>query len=69
MEPMKRPLIVGHRPAGATEYHFRVFGRQESRFPPAELRTSLRGLAQWIAHGTAVPARERGAAAPLLRVL
>lgn len=66
---MKRPLIVGHRPAGATEYRFRVFGRQDSRFPPAELRASLHGLAQWIAHGSIAPSRDRDPAAPILRVL
>jgi len=66
---MKRPLITGHRPPGASEYHFRVFGREDSRFPPAELRTSLRGLAQWLAHGSVVPTREREDAAPHLQVL
>jgi hypothetical protein len=65
---MKRPLIVGHRPSGSSEYHVRVYGKGETRFPPAELRTTLRGLAQWLSHGDAAPA-EQDDSTPKLQVV
>jgi len=50
-ERMRRPLIVGVRPAGSELYRFRVFGNADCEFPPAEIHATLRGLAHWLSHG------------------
>ncbi len=45
---MRRPLMIGVRQAGATAYRFVIYGQPGSRFPPAQLETSLRGLGEWL---------------------
>jgi hypothetical protein len=66
-KPMtRRPLIVGIRPSGSPLYRFRVFGSGESELPPAELHTTLRGLANWLSHGRL---RALEPAAPALRLV
>ena len=45
---MRRPLMFGVRQAGATAYRFVIYGQPGSRFPPAQLETSLRGFGEWL---------------------
>jgi hypothetical protein len=47
---MKRLLVMGIRQPGSNEFQFTVYGRAESRFPPAEVQMSLPEFRRWISH-------------------
>ena len=47
---MKRLLMTGVRPRGASRYTCRIHVKAESPFPPLLIQATLRELRQWIEH-------------------